>query len=81
MAALRNLTTAIHKLAGARNIAAACRHHARDATRTLTTLGLSPCTTKDEHCAARAARKGPAAYAGTGSHACLIRAIPARRWR
>jgi len=55
MAALRNLTTAIHKLAGARNIAAACRHHARDATRTLTTLGLSPCTTKDEHCAARAA--------------------------
>jgi len=55
MAALRNLTTAIHKLAGARNIAAACRHHARDATRTLATLGLSPAMTKDEHCAARAA--------------------------
>jgi Transposase DDE domain len=55
MAALRNLTTAIHKLAGARNIAAACRHHARDATRTLTTLGLSPCMTKDQYCAARAA--------------------------
>ncbi len=42
MAALRNLTTAIHKLAGARKIAAACRHHARDATRTLATLELSP---------------------------------------
>ena len=55
MAALRNLTTAIHKLAGARNITAACRHHARDATRTLTTLGLSLCMTGDEHRAARAA--------------------------
>jgi predicted transposase YbfD/YdcC len=42
MAALRNLATAIHKLAGARNIAAACRHHCRDATRTLTTIGLIP---------------------------------------
>jgi hypothetical protein len=26
-------------------------------------------------------RRGPDAYAGTGSHACLIRAPPARRWR
>jgi len=41
MAALRNLATAIHKLTGARNIAA-CRHHGRDATRTLTTTGLIP---------------------------------------
>jgi hypothetical protein len=55
MAALRNLTSAIHKLAGARNIAAACRYHARDATRTVTTLGLMPSMTKDEHCATRAA--------------------------
>jgi hypothetical protein len=42
MATLRNLTIGIFKLAGHRNIAAACRHHARDATRTLTTLGLHP---------------------------------------
>ena len=41
MAALRNLVIGIFKLAGARNIAAACRRHARDATRVLTTLGLS----------------------------------------
>jgi predicted transposase YbfD/YdcC len=42
MATLRNLTIGIFKLAGHRNIAAACRHHARDATRTLATLGLRP---------------------------------------
>jgi hypothetical protein len=42
MAALRNLATAIHKLTGARNIAAACRRHGRDATRTLTIIGLIP---------------------------------------
>jgi predicted transposase YbfD/YdcC len=42
MATLRNLAIGIMKLSGVRNIAAACRHHARDATRTLTTLGLSP---------------------------------------
>jgi hypothetical protein len=42
MAALRNLATAIHKLAGARNIAAACRSCCRDAARTLTTIGLIP---------------------------------------
>jgi predicted transposase YbfD/YdcC len=41
MATLRNLAIAILKLAGARNIAAACRSHARDATRVLATLGLS----------------------------------------
>lgn len=81
MAALRNLTTAIHKLAGARNIAAACRHHARDAIRVLATLGLS------QHDQGRTLRptgrrrKGLDAYAGTGSHACLIRVAPARRWR
>jgi predicted transposase YbfD/YdcC len=40
MATLRNLAVAILKL-GASNIASACRHHARDATRTLATLGLS----------------------------------------
>jgi predicted transposase YbfD/YdcC len=44
MATLRNLATATIKLTGVSNIAAACRHHARDATRTLATLGLSqPC--------------------------------------
>jgi predicted transposase YbfD/YdcC len=42
MATLRNLVIAIMKMAGAANIAATCRHHARDATRTLTTLGLTP---------------------------------------
>jgi predicted transposase YbfD/YdcC len=42
MAALRNLATAIHKLAGARNIAAACRSCCRDAARALTTIGLIP---------------------------------------
>jgi hypothetical protein len=42
MAAMRNLATAIHKLTGARNIAAACRYHCRDATQTLTTIGLIP---------------------------------------
>jgi predicted transposase YbfD/YdcC len=42
MAALRNLSIGIFKMAGHISIAAACRHHARDATRTLATLGLSP---------------------------------------
>ena len=42
MATLRNLAIAILKPAGHPSIAAACRHHSRDATRTLTTLGLSP---------------------------------------
>jgi predicted transposase YbfD/YdcC len=42
MATLRNLAIAILKLTGASNIASACRHHARDATRTLATLGLGP---------------------------------------
>jgi hypothetical protein len=42
MATLRNLSISIFKMTGHRNIAAACRHHAHDATRTLATLGLSP---------------------------------------
>ena len=42
MATLRNLAIAILKLAGAGNIAAATRHHARDPARTLATLGLTP---------------------------------------
>ena len=42
MATLRNLTIGIMKMAGHHNIAAASRHHARDATRTLATLGISP---------------------------------------
>ncbi len=41
MATLRNLAIAILKPAGHASIPAACRQHARDATRTLTTLGLS----------------------------------------
>jgi predicted transposase YbfD/YdcC len=41
MAALRNLGIGILKMAGHTSIGAACRHHARDATRTLATLGLS----------------------------------------
>jgi predicted transposase YbfD/YdcC len=42
MATLRNLTIGILKMAGHTSIAAACRHHARDASRVLTTLQLSP---------------------------------------
>jgi predicted transposase YbfD/YdcC len=42
MATLRNLTIGVLKLGGCRSIAAACRYHARDATRVLATLGLSP---------------------------------------
>ncbi len=42
MAALRNLTIAIMKMAGHLNIAAVTPHHGRDTTRTLATLGLSP---------------------------------------
>lgn len=42
MATLRNLTIGIMKMAGHHNLAAATRHHARDATRTLATLGISP---------------------------------------
>jgi predicted transposase YbfD/YdcC len=42
MATLRNLAINLFRQSGHRNIAAACRHHSRDATRTLATLGLSP---------------------------------------
>jgi Transposase DDE domain len=42
MATFRNLAIGTLKLAGHVSIAAACRHHSRDATRTLVTLGLSP---------------------------------------
>jgi hypothetical protein len=42
MAALRNLAIGIFKMTGHTSIAAACRHHARDATRTVATLGLIP---------------------------------------
>ena len=42
MASLRNLAIAILKLAGTRNVVAACRRHARDATRVQATLGLTP---------------------------------------
>jgi hypothetical protein len=41
MATLGNLVIGILKQGGNTSIAAACRHHSRDATRTLTTLGLS----------------------------------------
>jgi predicted transposase YbfD/YdcC len=42
MATLRNLAIAILKPGGYPSIAAACRYHARDATRVLATLGLTP---------------------------------------
>jgi hypothetical protein len=42
MATPRNLATGILKPSGHPSIAAACRYHARDATRVLTILGLSP---------------------------------------
>jgi predicted transposase YbfD/YdcC len=41
MATLRNLAITLFHQAGHTNIAAACRHHARDAIRTMTALGLS----------------------------------------
>ena len=40
MAGLRNLVISLHRLAGATNIAAALRHHARDATRPLRLLQI-----------------------------------------
>lgn len=40
MAVLRNLVISLHRLAGATNIAAALRHHARDATRPLQLLKI-----------------------------------------
>ena len=42
MVIFRNLGIAILKPAGHASIAAACRYHARGATRVLATLGLSP---------------------------------------
>jgi len=41
MASLRNLVTSLHRLAGAANIAAALRHHARDPTRPLQLLMIT----------------------------------------
>jgi hypothetical protein len=41
MASLRNLALGALRLAGGNNIAAGLRHHARDATRTLVTLGIT----------------------------------------
>ena len=40
MASLRNLAISMHRLAGATNIAAALRHHARNATRPLELLKI-----------------------------------------
>jgi predicted transposase YbfD/YdcC len=40
MASLRNLVISLHRLAGAPNIAAALRHHARDALRPLQLLKI-----------------------------------------
>jgi hypothetical protein len=40
MAALRNLVISLHRLDGATNIAAALRHHARDALRPLPPLNI-----------------------------------------
>jgi predicted transposase YbfD/YdcC len=42
MATLRNAAIGALKTTGHTSIAAACRHHARDATRTIQTLGLRP---------------------------------------
>jgi predicted transposase YbfD/YdcC len=41
MAALRNLAIGALRLTGRTNIAAGLRHHARDTTRPLTTLGIT----------------------------------------
>ena len=40
MATLRNLAISLHRLSGATNIAAALRHHARDALRPLQLLKI-----------------------------------------
>jgi hypothetical protein len=61
MAALRNLAIGILKPAGHPSIAAASRYHARDATRVLATLGISPAGTK--HASPRPAREQAAALA------------------
>jgi hypothetical protein len=42
MTTLRNLVVGILQLAGDQSIAAACRQHSRDTTRTLAILGISP---------------------------------------
>ncbi len=42
MATLRNVAITLFRQAGHTNIAAACRHYARDAVRPLAILGLSP---------------------------------------
>jgi len=74
MATLRNLAIGILKPAGHASIAAACRHHARDATRVLATLGLSPAGTKQpspgpagKQAAARAALRHWASCRPSGS--------------
>ena len=41
MASLRNLVISLHRLVGATNIAAALRHHARDARRPLQLLMIN----------------------------------------
>jgi hypothetical protein len=41
MATFRNLVISLHRLAGATNIAAALRHHARNATRPLQLLMIT----------------------------------------
>jgi hypothetical protein len=41
MACLRNLAVGVLSRAGPVNLAAALRHHARDPTRSLTTLGIT----------------------------------------
>jgi hypothetical protein len=48
MATFRNLAIGTLKLAAHASIAAARRHHSRDATRTLATLGLSPSMTETD---------------------------------
>jgi hypothetical protein len=40
MASFRNLVISLHRLAGATNVAAALRHHARDALRPLQLLKI-----------------------------------------
>jgi hypothetical protein len=72
MATLRNLAIAVLKLGGASNIAAACRRHARDATRTPDHPGTQPgMTTTNTRLCRGGHRRELAAYAGAGSHACL----------
>ena len=74
MATLRNLAITLFRRAGHRNIAAACRHHARNATRALSTLGLRSLCRNGHH----ATLPGPW-QATTSDYGVPVRRAPSPR--